>query len=395
MSVASSTLARPTRPRLLVSCAALLWGLQFAFLNPALALLLVALFHASAGAVGGLLALYNVSGLAAAIVLPAYADRHGDYLRPLLFCGLLTLALVALLALTTSLAVALVGLLVLGGPAGVGSALLFAHLKDAGATPNQMLRTRAIISFAWVAGPPLAALIIAGLGQHAILAAIGAVAALNLATTGAMLAARRADRVAPRRPSAGRRADEPVSRSAVALLVAIFIALQATNNAAVSIMTVFVTHTLRLNVLWAGIALGVAAAIEIPALVLIGPLRRHHSSLRILGAGCVAGIAFYAGMTIVSGPAALLGLQLLNACFFAVVAGVGLTLFQAVIARPGLANGMFTNTQRVGAIISGPLISFGSVAGLGYRGTYLVSAVLVVVALGAVGVLARGARRAP
>jgi hypothetical protein len=38
--------------RLLVPSAALLWGLQFAFLNPALALLLVALFDASAREVG-------------------------------------------------------------------------------------------------------------------------------------------------------------------------------------------------------------------------------------------------------------------------------------------------------------------------------------------------------
>jgi hypothetical protein len=41
-----------TLRRLLIPSAALLWGLQFAFLNPALALLLVALFDASAREVG-------------------------------------------------------------------------------------------------------------------------------------------------------------------------------------------------------------------------------------------------------------------------------------------------------------------------------------------------------
>ncbi|MGF0118348.1 hypothetical protein ACQFYA_18800 [Promicromonospora sp. Marseille-Q5078] len=44
------------RQNVLVSSTALLWGLQYAFLNPALAL-------------------YNVSGLVASLLIPARADR--------------------------------------------------------------------------------------------------------------------------------------------------------------------------------------------------------------------------------------------------------------------------------------------------------------------------------
>jgi Carboxymuconolactone decarboxylase family len=44
--------SHPVSKRLLIPSAALLWGLQSAFLNPALALLLVALFHATAAQVG-------------------------------------------------------------------------------------------------------------------------------------------------------------------------------------------------------------------------------------------------------------------------------------------------------------------------------------------------------
>jgi MFS family permease len=115
--------------RLLVSSAALMWGLQLAFLNPALALILVTLFQATPAEVGWVLAVYNASGFLASLVLPSYADRKEDYLRPMLACGVLTLALNGLLALTTSLPIAVIGLIVLGGPAGVGSSLLFAHLK--------------------------------------------------------------------------------------------------------------------------------------------------------------------------------------------------------------------------------------------------------------------------
>jgi MFS transporter, SET family, sugar efflux transporter len=126
--------------------APLLWGLQFAFLNPALALLLVALFDATAAEVGWVLAVYNASGFVASLVLPTYADRKGNYLWPMLACGVLTLALAVLLFFTTSLPIAVIGLLVLGGPAGVGISLLFAYLKYSGARPSDVVNTRAIVS---------------------------------------------------------------------------------------------------------------------------------------------------------------------------------------------------------------------------------------------------------
>ena len=54
-------------------------------------------------------------------------------------------------------------------------------------------------------------------------------------------------------------------------------------------------------------------------------------------------------MTAVSGPVLLIALQALNAWFFATVAGPGLTLFQDMIARPGVASGLYMNTRRVGS----------------------------------------------
>jgi MFS transporter, SET family, sugar efflux transporter len=228
--------------RLLVPSAALLWGLQFALLSPALALLLVALFNA-------------------------------------------TPALSALLGVGTSLPLAVVGLIVLGGPAGVGSSLLFAHLKHSGAGPADVVNTRAIVSFAWVAGPPLATCIMGGLGNRAILPALGAVAVLNVATTAAMIARRRADPVEDRPKAHGDDDGQVFSKTGVAAVVVGFIALQATNSAAVSIMSLFVTQGLSTDVIWAGIALGVSAlgyqgvfaacaALTVLALTIIASTRR-------------------------------------------------------------------------------------------------------------------------
>ena len=367
--------------RLLVSSSALLWGFQFAFLTPTMALILVTLFDATTAEVGWVLAVYNASGFVAALVVPSYADRKGDYLRPMLACGVLTLALAVLLLLTTSLPVAVIGLVVLGGPAGVGTSLLYAHLRHSGARPSDIVNTRAIVSVAWVAGPPLATAIIGWFGNRAILVAIAAVAVLSIATTAAMLAQQSAARIDQTAPTPASDDDQAMAKSGLVLIVAAFILLQATNATVVSILALFVTDTLHQKVIWAGVALGVAAALEVPALVLIGRLSQRYSSLGLIATGCVAGVAYYVAMVYVSGPVLLIGLQLLNAWFFAAVAGIGLTFFQQIIPRPGLATGLYMNTRRIGAIVSGPIIAVGSMTALGYRGIFALCAGLTVLAL--------------
>jgi SET family sugar efflux transporter-like MFS transporter len=374
---------------LLIPSTALLWGLQFAFLNPALALILVALYDATPAQVGWVLAVYNASGFVASLLVPAYADRRHDYLRPMLGCGILTLALAALLAVATHLPVAVLGLVVLGGPAGVGSSLLFAHLRHSGAPPSAVVNTRAMVSVAWVAGPPVATLIIGAFGNQAILLAIAAVAAVNIATTAVMIGQRRrraSQLASAHRPPADRVA---MSRASVAMIMAAFVLLQATNNVTVSIMNLFVTETLGLGVIWAGIALGAAAGLEIPALLAIGHLSRRFSGLALIATGCVAGIAYYTAMAFTTGPVMLLGLQILNAWFFAAVAGIGLTLFQQIIPRPGIASGLFANTRRIGAIVSGAIIALASGTTVGYRGTFAACAVLTILALAVTGLVAK------
>lgn len=390
--------------RLLVPTSALMWGLQMAFLSPALALILVNLYDASTAEVGWVLSIYNASGFLASLVLPAYADRRSQYLRLMLVCGGLTAVLAAVLAVATTLPVAAIALVVIGGPAGVGSSMLFAHLRHSGARTADIVNTRAIVSVAWVAGPPLATFIIGWFGDRAILLAIAAVAVLNMGTTAAMMAQRRAQLRAQRAaeaagsapaPAAPVEDPSPVGRLGTGLIMGAFILLQAANATAMTIMTVYVTQTLGLDVLWAGIALGAAAAIEVPALLLMGRLSARFSHLRLIAAGCLAGIAYYVGLALVSGPVLLIALQLLNASAFAAIAGIGLPLFQQMIPRPGLATGLYLNTRRLGAIVSGPIIAVGSLSVLGQRGIFLTCAVVTLIGLVVIVIASRTARRGP
>lgn len=139
--------------KLLVPSSALLWGLQLAFLSPALALILVNLYGATTAEVGWLLGVYNGSGFIASLLLPAYADKKRDYLGPMLACGTLTLVLAVVLGFATTLPAATIALVLIGGPAGVGSSMLFVHLRHSGAGPSAIINTRAIISVAWVEVP--------------------------------------------------------------------------------------------------------------------------------------------------------------------------------------------------------------------------------------------------
>jgi MFS transporter, SET family, sugar efflux transporter len=100
----------------------------------------------------------------------------------------------------------------------------------------------------------LATFIIGWFGNRAILLAIAAVAVLNIATTAIMISHRRAAARAAaangaQTASAAATPDEspPVGRFGVVLIMAAFILLQATNATAMTIMTVYVTETLRLD----------------------------------------------------------------------------------------------------------------------------------------------------
>jgi MFS transporter, SET family, sugar efflux transporter len=386
--------------KLLVPSSAMLWGLQLAFLSPALALILTDLYGATTAEVGWVLGVYNASGFVASLLLPAYADRKHDYLGPMLVCGALTLLLAVVLAFVTTLPIATIALIVIGGPAGVGSSMLYAHLRHSGARPADIVNTRAIVSVAWVAGPPIATVIIGEFGNRAILLAIAAVAVLNIATTAVMINHRKAaDRAAAATgdstaaPADPTPEESPVGRAGIVLIMAAFILLQATNAAAMTIMTLYVTATLRLDVIWAGIALGVAAALEVPALIFIGRLSDRYSHLGLIATGCLAGIAYYIGLAFVTGPIVLIALQVLNAWFFAGIAGVGLPLFQQMIARPGLSTGLYMNTRRIGSILSGPIIAIGSLTALGQRGIFLASAALTLIGVVIIAIASRMNKR--
>jgi len=360
--------------RLTPAASALAWGLQFSLLSPTIALILVEVYGASLGQVGGILIVYNAAAFVLSLVVPVYADRSGDYARPLLVSGVSGLALAVTLLLTTGLSAAAIALVALGGLAGVGMSLFWGLLRSDGVRPAAIIRVRSLFSIAWIAGPPLAAFVMGAYGPRSVLAVMAVVAACGLAITWSLVGGRRPARTPAADPEPMR-----VSGPLVAVVVGGFVLLQATNAASVAIMTLFVRDGLGLDVTWAGAALGLAAGLEVPALFLLGRLIGRFSSTALVASGCLAGIVYYGCMPFVTGPWALLGLQAANAYFYAVVAGVGLTWFGEVIPGAAFAAGLYATTGRLGSIVSGALVALASVSPLGYSTVFAVSAVLVAI----------------
>jgi SET family sugar efflux transporter-like MFS transporter len=94
--------------------------------------------------------------------------------------------------------------------------------------------------------------------------AIAAVAVLNIAVTAALIAQHA--KVTVSTEAAAPTSDDQLrlAKLGVVLIVAAFIVLQATNATAMTIMTLYVTETLHLDVIWAGSLSGSLPALKYP-----------------------------------------------------------------------------------------------------------------------------------
>ena len=69
-----------------------------------------------------------------------------------------------------------------------------------------------------------------------------------------------------------------------------------------------------------------------------------------------AGVLFYIGVSVLTNEYALIALQLLNAIYIGIIAGIGMLYFQDLMpGQAGSATTLYANTSRVGWIIAGSL----------------------------------------
>lgn len=243
---------------------------------------------------------------------------------------------------------------------------------------------RTIFSLAWVAGPPLATLLLQVGGFAYVFGAAAAMYAVAGLVTILWLepvdapgpsTATGDDGPAPDAPSV-----REASRRTLLLTAAGFTLLQAPLTLGVQALPLFISSDLGGRVADAGLILGLCAALEIPLMLAMGALttRIPLRPLMLAGTGC--GVAYYLVAALTTGVPLLAAAQVVNAVFIAAVSGLGISYMQGLLPRyPGRATTLYTNTFPIGAMLAGPL--FGAAQHFGFRLAYVMGTALCVAGL--------------
>ena len=112
-----------------------------------------------------------------------------------------------------------------------------------------------------------------------------------------------------------------------------------------------------------------------------GVLAARVRPLALVKGSSVAGLLLYVGVYFSSALWQLFTLQVANAIFIGILAGLGVSVVQNMLpGRAGSASALYTNTTHIGTLLSSVLV--GTVAEFyGYKSIFLANIVLVLVAL--------------
>jgi SET family sugar efflux transporter-like MFS transporter len=225
---------------------------------------------------------------------------------------------------------------------------------------------RTVFSLAFVAGPPLAAVLLAAGGFGLVFAA----AAVMYAVAAAVALLLLPDVGAPARPAEPDGGGAPVGRRVIHLTIAGFILLQTPLVLGGQALPLFVSEDLGGTVTDAGLIFGLCAALEIPLMLGLGLLTTRVPVRTLILLGAVAGIGYQALAMSAHAVWVIALAQVANALFIAAISALGIPYVQDLMPdRPGHATTMFTNTLPLGQVLAGPL--FGLAQSTGYRLAYV------------------------
>ena len=376
-------------------------GLSTAMASPFLALFLTEAVHADGVRTGVFLAAGPVSTVLVATLVGRLSDRLATRRWLLVAAALAGCAGTAVPIAVRNYRLLLLSGITLTAAAGALMPQLFAYaresLGDAGRVALAMSSLRSLFSLAWVAGPPLAAVLL-HLGGFGLVYG-GSSAMYAVAAVVVMVALREPRPSAPPAPGASRAPDRdddarPVSASGTApavrrddaprlLLwstVAAFVLTRCAGTLSVQALPLFTTRVLHAPVPDAGLLLGLCAALEIPAMIGFGLLSTRIPVRRLLVAGGLCGAAYLAIVSVATSTWELAVGQVLNAASIAALTGLGISYVQDMLPRQlGRAATIYTNTFATGAMIAGPVL--GLAQQLGYRMPFAVGAGLDAVAV--------------
>lgn len=323
-----------------------------------------------------------IAGIGVSLWLAKRSDSQGDRRKLIIFCCLMAIGNALLFAFNRHYLTLITCGVLLASLANTAMPQLFALAReyaDNSAREVVMFSSvmRAQLSLAWVIGPPLAFMLALNYGFTVMFSIAAGIFTLSLVLIAFML------------PSVAR--VELPSENALSMqggwqdsnVRMLFVAstlMWTCNTMYIIDMPLWISSELGLPDKLAGFLMGTAAGLEIPAMILAGYYVKRYGKRRMMVIAVAAGVLFYTGLIFFHSRMALMTLQLFNAVFIGIVAGIGMLWFQDLMpGRAGAATTLFTNSISTGVILAG--VIQGAIAqSWGHFAVYWVIAVISVVA---------------
>ena len=234
---------------------------------------------------------------------------------------------------------------------------------------------RAQLSLAWVIGPPLSFALAVNYGftiMYLSAAAMFFVAMLIVFLCFPVI----------KRPASVTKKQEPKEKifnnPNVILLFIASISMGTANMMYLIDMPLYIDDILPGSPSLPGHLMGIAAAIEIPAMLIASMLVPRFGNKNLICFAVICGIIFYIGMVSTQNEWMLIGLQFFNGLFIGIIASIGLVYFQDLLPkRTGVASTLFNNCISCSIILAGMLQGVIS-ANFGHQSIYTISLAMVI-----------------
>lgn len=362
---------------------AFMMGVAGALQAPTLSLFLSREVGAQPFWIGLFYTVNSIAGIGVSLWLAKRSDSQGDRRKLIIFCCLMAIGNALLFAFNRHYLTLITCGVLLASLANTAMPQLFALAReyaDNSAREVVMFSSvmRAQLSLAWVIGPPLAFMLALNYGFTVMFSIAAGIFTLSLVLIAFML------------PSVAR--VELPSENALSMqggwqdsnVRMLFVAstlMWTCNTMYIIDMPLWISSELGLPDKLAGFLMGTAAGLEIPAMILAGYYVKRYGKRRMMVIAVAAGVLFYTGLILFHSRLALMTLQLFNAVFIGIVAGIGILWFQDLMpGRAGAATTLFTNSISTGVILAG--VIQGAIAqSWGHFAVYWVIAVISVIAL--------------
>ena len=357
-------------------------GIAGALQIPTLSLFLTTEVRVTSLWVGFFYAVNAGVGIIVSFLLAKKSDRQRDRRHLILICYLLAAGNCLLFAFNRNYLTLITAGVLLTAIANTAIPQLFALAREYGERSSQNVAMfsaimRAQLSLAWVFGPPLAFMLVVNYGFTAMFMFA---AGIFLLVT--LLAWWILPEVA--RPLVGNDIaiqQKTVFDKDISRLFFTSVLMWTCSGMYLIDVPLYITAELGLPQSLTGWMMGIAAAIEIPIMILVGRYVNRVGKRLMMAGAMVAGILFYAGMLWFTSAAGLLVWQLFNAIFIGIIATVGMLYFQDLMPeRAGMATTLFTNSISTGVILAGILQGILTEYGP-HSSVYLLAILLLCIAL--------------